>query len=267
MTSRYLILFLLLFTLCVTGKGNAFSTPDLERITEHSATSGMFERAVDFFTKKIPRCFEERLRNSHRYLDTISEIFSREGIPFEIAYLPLIESRFSPLAVGPGGAVGLWQFVKGTALNYGLIVDRYVDERRDPIKSTVAAAAYLNHLYSLFGSWDKTLAAYNAGEGRMRRIPDIYTSRKVPPITKRYLPSFAAAYVVAQDPDRFGFSVDEADSDDQEDFAEIATHKSVSLRAVAARYNTTVEKLKRLNPALLTDRTPPYTYTIRVPDI
>ncbi|MGO9613288.1 MAG: lytic transglycosylase domain-containing protein [Dissulfurispiraceae bacterium] len=258
------ILFASLF-LC--SQVHAFDTPELHDIKEKEPTSKIYERAVVFFTQKIPETFKERLNNSHKYIDMVTGIFDEKGIPFEIAYLPLIESGFSPLSVGPGGTTGLWQFVRGTALKYGLKIDNYVDERRDPVKSTLAAAAYLRDLYSLFGAWDIALAAYNAGEGRIKNIHNIYTSKRTPAITKRYIPYLMAAYTVAQDPESYGFDPEDDIRNESIKYNEITTLQVVSLKTIAQRHNTTVKELRSLNPALLTDHTPPYRYTIKVPEI
>ncbi len=238
---------------------------ELHQIPSKAETSGMYERAVEFFVKKIPETFRERLANSMNYIDMIKAIFTQKGVPAELAYLPLIESGFSPLSVGRGDAVGLWQFVRTTAERYGLRVDDYVDERKDPLKSTVAAAEHLRYLYSIFGAWDTALAAYNAGEGRIKGVSNIYSSRSVPAITKRYVPYFMAAFTVATNPERYGFALAEEVDSAVLAYREIITRSAVSLRALARTHRTTVQELARLNPALLTDMTPPYPYAIRVP--
>jgi membrane-bound lytic murein transglycosylase D len=119
----------------------------------------------------------------------------------------------------------------------------------------------------MFGAWDIALAAYNAGPGRIKKIPDIYTSKKTPKVTRKYVPSLMAAYTMAQNPEDFGFYPDERTSYEENEYIEIMTEKSESLKAIAIKHNTTVKELKELNPALRTDKTPPYPYTIRVPAI
>jgi membrane-bound lytic murein transglycosylase D len=243
------------------------ASDELYALRENTHTKKFFEKALDVFTVKIPEAFEERLRNSYKYIDLILEIFSEKEIPKELAYLPLIESGFSTFSVGPGGAVGLWQFVKSTAEEYGLRVDRYVDERRDPLKSTHAAADYLKDLYSVFGSWDLTLAAYNAGEGKLKRLmSSSYRTMNLPSVIKRYLGKFMAASTVAQNPEYYGFDSQEEVESEEVEYKEITTHEEMSLKTLARMYYTSVKMLRDLNPALLMDRTPPYKYTIRVPD-
>lgn len=262
-TSIVLLLLLLWMPVNVTA------SEELHAIKEHESTNQLYDRAIQFFTQKMPEMFEKRLNNSYRYIDLVTEIFQEKGIPVEIAYLPLIESEFSPLIVGPGNAVGLWQFVKSTARQYGLRIDKYVDERKDPVKSTYAAAYYLRDLHSMFGAWDIALAAYNAGEGKIKRILNRGKFDCFPVVIKRYLASFAAAFTIAQDPERYGFEsyqgMQKIDMDYM-DYREIVTDKVISLKTLAEKFNTTVKAIKQLNPALLTDATPPYPYVIRLPN-
>ena len=259
-TSILLLLFLLWMPVTITA------SEELHAIKEHESTNQLYDRAIQFFTRKMPEMFEKRLNNSYQYIDLIIEIFQEKGIPVEIAYLPLIESEFSPLLVGPVDAAGLWQFVKGTARKYGLRIDKYVDERKDPVKSTYAAAHYLRDLHSMFGAWDIALAAYNAGEGRIKRILNKCESECFPFIIKRYLASFVAAFTIAQDPERYGFESYQGMQKVDMDYREIVTDKVISLKTLAENFNTTVRAIKQLNPALLTDTTPPYAYVIRVPN-
>ncbi|MFO0751962.1 MAG: lytic transglycosylase domain-containing protein [Thermodesulfovibrionales bacterium] len=241
---------------------------ELHAIREKSATSGFYERALEFFTKKIPDVFEKKLHSSREHIDLILEIFNEKGIPEDIAYLPFIESGFSPLSIGEGNTVGLWQMVKGTARRYGLRVDQYVDERKDPIKSTHAAADYLSDLHRMFGAWDIALAAYNAGDGKIRRLfsrDKDKSSVRLPEIINRYLAKLMAVATVARNPESFGMKPPESGRDEETEYREITTTRSISLAALAEKYDTTVKAIMGLNPALLTKRTPPYRYVIRLP--
>jgi peptidoglycan lytic transglycosylase D len=256
----------LLLLLIVWMPVNVHASEELYAIKENTHTNMFYERALELFTEKIPEAFEKKLYNSYKYIDLVMEVFKKKEIPSELAYLPLIESGFSTFSVGPGGAVGLWQFVKSTAREYGLRIDRYVDERRDPVKSTNAAANYLRDLYSVFGAWDLTLAAYNAGEGKLKRS---FSSKngtpKLPAVIHRYLAKFMAASTVAQNPEDYGFDPQEEVEREEIEYKEIMTKEAISLKTLAQRFNTTVEAIRELNPALLTDTAPPYRYLIRVP--
>src|SRR5208283_3416904 len=168
------ILISLLLSLSLSLPAHVLAGEELQAITENAVTGKMYERALQFFTEKIPEAFEKKLSESRKYIDVTTRIFIDKDIPLDLAYLPLIESGFSPVSVGRGDAVGLWQLVKGTAKRYGLRIDRYVDERKDPVKSTYAAAGYLRDLYQMFGGWDVALAAYNAGDGKIKQLLSKY---------------------------------------------------------------------------------------------
>lgn len=152
------------------------------------------------------------LERSLDYIPMIERELSEAGVPPELAYLPMVESRFRPDAVGRT-AVGLWQFTRSTARLYGLTVNRHVDERRDPVKSSRAAARYLRDLYDQFQSWDLALAAYNAGPARVRRALrrrpeasffELAQHRLLPPITRGYVPKVLAISLIGPQPGSFG---------------------------------------------------------------
>ncbi|MBF0557954.1 MAG: lytic transglycosylase domain-containing protein [Nitrospirae bacterium] len=264
MRQLFIIIFIA-FSLSVPA--HAVAGEDLQIIKDKPITGRMYERALQFFTEKVPEAFMKQLTQSQKYIDVITEIFSDKDIPLDLAYLPLIESGFSPMSVGRGDAVGLWQLVKGTARRYGLRVDRYVDERKDPVKSTYAAANYLKDLYQMFGAWDVALAAYNAGDGKVKRWLRKYNEVRLPGIVNSYLAKFMAASDVAQDPQSYGLASSEKMTNDADefDYTELITDKPMSLSTIASMYNTTVRIIRELNPALLTNTTPPYEYVIRLP--
>jgi len=154
------------------------------------------------------------LSRSQRYVHDISTILREEGLPPELAYLPLIESAFRPYAVSGAGAVGLWQLVASTGRHYGLRIDRYVDERRDPAKSTRAAAKYLKDLHATFGDWHLSLAAYNSGEHAIARLLasrpslsfwELRQTGHLHAETADFVPKFLAAVQIAESPEAHGF--------------------------------------------------------------
>jgi len=261
------LLILISIILSLSLPAYVFAGEDLQIIKEKPATGKMYERALVFFTEKIPDAFKKQLDQSQKYIDLITEVFSDKDIPLDLVYLPLIESGFSPLSVGRGDAVGLWQFVKGTGRKYGLRIDGYVDERKDPVKSTYAAADYLKDLYQMFGAWDIALAAYNAGDGKVRHWLKKYNGVRLPEVVNSYLARFMAASDVAQDPKGYGLAPTKGISagDDESDYTELITDKPMSLSAIALMYKTTVRIIRELNPALLGNTTPPYEYVLRLP--
>ena len=155
---------------------------------------------------------EVSLRRASRYFPMIERYLSQSGLPGELAYVPMVESRFLPDARNRR-ALGMWQFTAPTARAYGLRVDQGVDERRDPEKSTRAAILYLQDLHDRFGSWELALAAYNAGPSRVRRalieLPgasfwELAEAQLLPPITRSYVPKVIGSAMIAEHPERFG---------------------------------------------------------------
>jgi membrane-bound lytic murein transglycosylase D len=226
---------------------------------------------VQRFQTDMRDFFEEALSRSGRYVPRMTSILEKEGVPQELAYLPLIESGFRTSAVSRAGAVGPWQFIRTTGRRYGLRIDRYVDERRDPVKSTRAAARYLKDLYAMFGDWHLSLAAYNTGEGNINRILDDggpgdfwelsdrgYLYRE----TENYVPQFLAALQIAEEPEAYGF-----DAPDGEPlrYDVVTVRRQLSLATIAQLSGTSAGIIKELNPALHRGMLPPHGYTVRLP--
>ena len=216
--------------------------------------------------------FSRALSRSGRYVPKMSSILAKEGVPPEFAYLPIIESGFRLNAHSPAGAVGPWQFIQATGRRYGLRIDGYVDERRDPIKSTRAAARYLKDLYSMFGDWELSFAAYNTGEGRIGRIlegglaTDFWEMRDRGYLYREtcdYVPGFLAALQIAVQPEAYGF---EPPYHDALRYDVVVVDRRLSLESVARATGTSAETLKELNPALHRGFVPPGGYAVRVPD-
>ena len=228
---------------------------------------------IRYFNTAIRGRFEQWLLRLSRYRPLVETIFTEFHLPSDLVYLSLVESGFNPYAYSRARATGPWQFMKGTAKLYGLRVDQYVDERRDPIKSTVAAARYLRDLYDLFGAWPLAMAAYNAGEGKVMRalqkaqaesFSEISKTRLIRRETKEYVPRFMAATIIARNPDRYGFS-QEAVTPHR--FEEVIVDRPIHFRAIANVTGVPYEELRLLNPELRREATPPDdpAYHLKVP--
>ena len=209
-----------------------------------------------YFQEGIADRFQSYLDRFHHYKEVVEPIFQEFGLPTELMYLSLVESGFNPRAFSRARASGPWQFMKATGRMYKLNVSWYVDERRDPIKSTVAAAHHLRDLYDRFGSWPLALAAYNAGSGKVGRAirktgsRDFWKIRKTWHLrreTKDYVPRFIAATLIAKNPTAYGFLAPEGE---QHEFEEVLIAKQVQLSAITDQTGIALEELKRLNPEL-----------------
>jgi len=233
------------------------------------------EKQITLFTERISEKFSLWLSRSGKYIDLMKEILKGENIPEEIVFIPLIESGFSPYACSPARAVGYWQFIASTARKYGLKINWWMDERRDPVKSTVAAANYFKDLYEMFGSWNLAMAAYNAGEWKILKAinktnTDDYWSllgtKYLQRETKDYVPKFIAASLIAKSPEEFGFG--DLEYHQPITYDEVVIYSPVDLQVIADCAETTLEVIKELNPELRRWCTPPdlSEYTIRVPE-
>lgn len=212
-------------------------------------------------------------QRSPRYLGMILPVFRSRGLPDELAYTAMIESGFNPRAVSRVGAKGLWQFMAPTARLYGLRVDRWVDERLDPEKSTVAAASYLRDLYARYGSWELAQAAYNAGAVTVDRAvrktgsTDFWRLARTKLLkreTKDFVPAIHAVVVIGRDPSFYGFETGGATT--FPDFDVVTVRAGTDLRKVAARTGIPLQELRALNPTLIRGVTPPgKAWEVRVP--
>jgi membrane-bound lytic murein transglycosylase D len=227
---------------------------------------------LDRFTRERRQVIDKWFGRAGRYLEMIRDTLRDHGLPEDLAFVAMIESGFNPVAVSRAGAKGLWQFMAGTARRYGLRVDQWVDERLDPEKSTLAAAAYLRDLYAQFGSWSLAQAAYNAGEMTVTRAirsvgsKDFWAlarSSSLKRETKDFVPQIHAATVIGQDPSRYGFDVGGHIPTDVEFVSIPAT---THLTAVAKASGVSTDALRNLNPVLVKGVTPPGgAYNLRVP--
>jgi len=197
------------------------------------------------------------------YQNLISETLRKEGIPQDLIYLAALESAFNPYALSKEGARGIWQFMIGTGMLYGLKKDRWVDEREDPVKSTQAAARHLKELYQTFGDWSLAMAAYDSGpltvQAAVERTGyadywDLRRLHALPEETEDYVPIFMATLMIAKDPKAYGFDIhpDPPLAADQ-----VIVSTPTDLRLVAQLIDRPVDELTRLNPSLLRWTTPP----------
>jgi len=200
------------------------------------------------------------LARAATYLPMIRSRLDEAGLPEDLAYLPLIESAFSPTARSRARALGMWQFISSTGRLYGLRISSLVDERCDPERSTAAAVAHLADLHAEFGDWYLALAAYNSGSGNVRRAirrahsTDFWKIRRyLPRETRNYVPAFIASVIVAKDPARFGLDPPPAAP---WRFDTITVPDAVDLQFLAARLDIPLAELRELNPAIRRDLTP-----------
>lgn len=215
----------------------------------------LVEKWIDYFRGKGRVHMERYLSRSSRYEKLMKRVLRDNGLPEDLFYIALIESGFSARATSHASAVGYWQFIRGTGKRYGLEISRFVDERRDPVLATQAAAEYFKGLYSLFGSWYLSMASYNVGENRVKREVMKHSTRdfwklakkgSLPRETINYVPKFIAAKLIAKDPAKFGF--EEIDYLPPVEFETIVVNRPVNLRLMAERMNLNYEDFKALNP-------------------
>jgi membrane-bound lytic murein transglycosylase D len=238
------------------------------------ATSAV-ETNIEAFSGRIKERFETYLSRSGKYMDMMKEILKEEGVPEDIVYLPIIESGFNVRAYSRSRAAGPWQFIAGTARRYGLKIDWWVDERRDPEKSTRAAARYLRDLNEMFNSWSLALASYNAGENKVKRVMKksgsdniwefLLKTRYLRRETRNYIPKFIAARTIAMDPEHFGFY--DLQYLDKFSYDKVTLYSPLDIEAIAKCAGTTKAEIRDLNPELRRWSTPPNvrSYALRIP--
>jgi len=229
------------------------------------ALNSKVEYFLYYFQTSGRQSFSRWLSRSSRYLPMMKEILKREGMPEDLVYVAMIESGFQMHARSWANAVGPWQFISDTGRRYSLRIDQWVDERKDPVKATTAAALYLKELYGMFkGDWYLAAAGYNAGENKILRAINMYNTSDFWEIsrgsylkreTKEYVPKLLAAAIIAKDPARYGFS-DIAYLPAIE-FETVKIPSRTDLELVAKLCGTTYETIRELNPDLRHWCTPP----------
>ncbi|MDG5814520.1 LysM peptidoglycan-binding domain-containing protein [Chitinispirillales bacterium ANBcel5] len=217
------------------------------------------KRSLLFFMRSRRGIFDRWLKRAGYYLPVKKQMFKDAGLPQDLAYLPILESGFNPVAYSPAHAAGIWQFIPSTGRVYGLRQNYWIDERRDPLKSADAAIRYLSKLYNDFNHWYLALAAYNCGEGRLGRAirnasSDDYWGLSLPRETMNYVPLYLASLIVAKNPDVFGFTYEEDFVFDRDT---VYVHECIELSTIAEGIGIELDTLRRINPHILHWSTPP----------
>jgi len=233
---------------------------------------------LQFFQGAGRKWFVRWLGRSTRYVPVMRPILEEAQLPKDTVYLAMIESGFSPHAYSWAHAAGPWQFIPSTGAQYGLKQDFWVDERKDPIKSTEAAARYLTELYRKMGDWHLAWAGYNAGENRVRRLMErhlatnfweLSETSNLAKETKHYVPKLIAAALIAKHPEAFGFESEEISYQPPFEFDEVLLEMAVDLNLIAKLTGSSLEALQEFNPELLHSYTPPASpalpYLLRLP--
>jgi len=228
---------------------------------------------IKVYTGKRKASLEMGIKRSGKYLSMILDILKKYGLPEELSVLPLLESNYKIKAVSRARAKGLWQFMRGTALLFGLRANWWIDERYNPEKATEAAAKLLRHLYKKYNDWYLALAAYDAGEGKvdraLRRVRgnsfwDLQRTRHLKRETKNYIPAFIALVIITKDPERFNIKVER---DPPMSYKKVIVPSPIDLKIAAKRLGISYYTLKQYNPELLRPITPYFLkkYELKLP--
>jgi len=236
------------------------------------------KKFIRLYSKNNGRWLYDAFKRAHVWLPYMRQIFKEYGLPEELVYLCFIESHFNLYSRSRRGAVGPWQFMRRTAKKFGLKINWWIDERKDPIKSTVAAAKYLKYLYNLFGSYELALAGYNAGEYKILKAIKRYHTKNYWKLckkrflkkeTKTYVPSFYAILFLIRNNPRLKFVPQEWIDYNKKDLIFIQIAKPYSLYRISKKIGIPYKKLLELNPELIRGITPPEyeNYLLKAPKL
>ena len=231
-----------------------------------------FQEAVDdwiqYWENAARPWFPEFLHRMSIFEEMVDSVLAARDLPESLRYLPLIESGYNPRARSHASAVGMWQFMPGTAREHGMTVAAFVDERRDPFKSTDAAAEYLSSLYRRFDSWFLALAAYNGGPNRAQRIlrqnarleqpsDSLFWAlrRYWPRETREFVPKLVGAIIVAQDLESYGYEPPEPGPSFR--YTNVNVPEATTLDVLAQAAESEEDEIRWLNPELFRGFTPP----------
>jgi membrane-bound lytic murein transglycosylase D len=232
------------------------------------------EAFIEYFRTTHRKPFALWLQRSGRYIPMMKEVLKANGLPEDLVYMALIESGFNPKAYSRRRASGPWQFITRTGKRYGLDVDWWIDERRDPEKSTIAAARHLKDLYDQFSCWYLAAAGYNAGAGKIARAIQRYRTEDFWELTKHkylkretrhYVPKMIAAALIAKEPEKYGFT--DIVYDEPIRYDKVQVPDATDLKVIARLCEVDYETIKALNPELKMWCTPPHRpdYEVKIP--
>jgi membrane-bound lytic murein transglycosylase D len=249
-------------------KALATSNPGFEITTNDAVLT-----YVNLFQNKLRNWYTRALTRGQPYVAKMKEIFKDEGVPPSLVYLAIVESAFNPQASSRAKAVGMWQFMQGTGVRYGLTVDFWEDQRKDPELAARAAARYLKDLHGMFGDWQLALAAYNTGEGRIQRYVnkrpeddfwDMRSNRKaLHRETREYVPAILAAILLASNPKAYG--IEPPPDVPPPAVASVTIDRATDLRVLAKSAGVSLEEIQEMNPSLRRIMTPPRKYELKIP--
>jgi membrane-bound lytic murein transglycosylase D len=234
-------------------------------------TNTRIQQFINYYQGRGRMTMDTGLRRSGRYMTMAREIFRKEGVPEDIAWLGQVESSWKPNAYSYAAASGLWQFIPSTGSRYGLRQTAWVDERNSFEKATHASAQYLRWLYGRYHNWELAIAAYNTGEGNVDRAisragtADFWAIYPyIVQQTRDYVPNILATILIAKNPEKYGFHGIRPDAPLSYDIVNVPS--ATSLQLVASATETSVDYLRSINPELRRDVTPRGEgYNLRVP--